>query len=131
MSQRDNIHVPRELQLAILKHLDMESRIKIGIRPGQLNIPIEFITLLEKLPRPRYTNYESNPPDNPWNTAEQAVLKLGGDKYEFYWVKCREHSHVPEGLSKWGQDLKCYHDSFKPIYEVSTQYVRGWLSNRK
>ena len=120
--------LPRDLQLAIIKRTDIDTRLGLGIKPRKLRVPVGTVALLKRLPRPRYTDYRIAPPTNPWNIAEEAVVRLGY-RYEVFWMKCRQHEDVPDGLSIWGQDVMLVRHGGELLHMESTPLVGGWTTS--
>lgn len=44
---------PRDIELRVIKHLDIDSRLAIGIPPCRLQVPEKLREMLEKVPRPQ------------------------------------------------------------------------------
>ena len=44
---------PRDIELRVIKHLDIDSRLKLGVLPCRLQVPEKLREMLEKVPRPQ------------------------------------------------------------------------------
>ena len=51
------MNFPREIELMVIKNLDIDTRLKMGIPPCHLKVPERVTDLLKSLPRPFGSGY--------------------------------------------------------------------------
>lgn len=80
--------LPRDVQLRIVKHMDIDTRLRLGIPPCRLRVPDEVARCLASVPRPLHYLQE------PLTT----VLLGPVAKYRLFWSRGRRVVHHREHL---------------------------------